>query len=138
MCRKVLALLAFAGVLLTASANASASSLSGAWSLDVEPTHNTDPTARKFGEDVLFLEGAFSAAASAMYGFAPANYTLNNNTFTVTLTSDNHGTQVWTGSTGSTRLTGTLVWTKPDGRVLHYTFSGRPVETALEAETPQD
>ena len=138
MCRKLLVLLAFACAVLATSNPASAADVNGAWALEVQPTHDTDPTAKRFREEVLFLEGTFSAAASAMYGFAPATYTLENGAFNIALTSNAHGTQVWTGTRSGQVLNGTLVWTKPDGRVLRYTFTGEPALTVADVADPDD
>lgn len=99
----------------------------GAYATKFTPDEDaTDNGVFVFKDSVLFHDGLLSADAISMYGFAPVAYTITNNDFTATLTSDAQGNMKWTGHRDADGLTGTLVWTKTDGRVVRYTFVGSP------------
>lgn len=95
------------------------------WTVTVEPDSAAlGDGANAFDDGVLFLGNQFSAAAVAMLGFSPAAYTVDGNNFSVSLTSRDHGTMVWAGVKGANGLRGSVVWTKPDGKVHRYTIAG--------------
>lgn len=97
----------------------------GEWSLQVTPDVATASEGQSaFGEAVLFHNGEFSAAAFAMFGFAPASYSVADNNgltvFTSVLSSEDRGTLTWTGHISATGMAGELVWARPGG--VNYRF----------------
>jgi hypothetical protein len=83
-----------------------------------------------FEEYVLIEDDAITAMEMSRLGFGPILPTLGTDasgaiTFTVNLTSKNHGTCTWSGKMTSTTMTGTLVWNR-DGKTYNYTFTGTP------------
>lgn len=81
-----------------------------------------------FNEAVLFHEGTFSAEVLAMFGFAPVSYTVTEEneraSFSVVLSSTDRGTIEWTGREGGQGFTGTLIWSRLDGKVHRYDVTG--------------
>lgn len=102
----------------------------GEWAFEVTPDALTASDGQStFSESVLFHNGEFSAAAFAMFGFAPASFSLAATetgviTFTATLTSSDRGTLTWTGRPASGGVTGTLVWARPEGVTFRYELVG--------------
>lgn len=101
----------------------------GEWTVAVVPDQQSEGEGQAaFDEALLFHNGEFSAAAFAMFGFAPASYSVNADTgqyvFTATLVSSDRGTLTWTGQLASNGFTGQLVWDKQDGHVHHYVLTG--------------
>ena len=66
----------------------------------------------------------FFVSIGLWIGFDPTTYSTASTTFSVTLQSDKHGAQAWTGQIGAGSLSGQLVWTRPDGKVSRYNFTG--------------
>jgi hypothetical protein len=115
-------------LLLTPVARAD-DAFAGAWQVHCTPTTSTVSLgADLFDDGFLFENGQFSASAYACMGFAPAAYTVDSTgRFTATLTSDERGTVVWRGRAGAGSLYGSITWTKPDGSVFKYHYTGTPI-----------
>lgn len=101
----------------------------GEWTFQVTPDEATANEGQNaFAEEVLFHNGEFSAAAFAMFGFVPAQYSLAKadgvTTFTAVLTSEDRGTLTWTGHLSTAGLTGELVWARPGGVNYRFTIAG--------------
>lgn len=100
----------------------------GAWMLTVTPDSPSEQKgARLFETAVVFESETFSSEAFGPMGFCPQPYTLSgqqNPTFSVTLSNPTQGTLQWSGQLTGGKLTGTLCWTKANGKVLNYSFSG--------------
>jgi hypothetical protein len=84
-----------------------------------------------FFEYVYFEGTTFDGQEMARLGFDPGPVTgginaLGQTTFSVTIKSASSGTVVASGLYLTTTMTGTLVWTKPDGKVYNYTFTAAP------------
>ena len=123
----------------TPEAPADAAAFAGEWRATVEPTGSGGQDgATAFSDGLLFRGGHLTAAAVAMYGFAPAAYTTQTvggvETFEATMTSDQHGTMVWTGRRGGNGLIGELAWTKEDGRTFHYTLAADRPDALASAD----
>jgi hypothetical protein len=101
-------------------------SFAGVWQVTVTPDSAGEQAGKqKFGDLVLFEGGKFTASACAMYGFAPADYSLDNNGSTFSATMLNAGESLeWSASVGGQGMSGSVVWTKADGSVFRYTLSG--------------
>lgn len=120
-------------------APADAAAFAGEWRATVEPTGSAgQDRATEFSDGLLFRGGHLTAAAVAMYGFAPAAYTTQTvggvETFEATMTSDQHGTMVWTGRRGGNGLIGELAWTKEDGRTFRYTLAADRPDVLASAD----
>jgi hypothetical protein len=133
-------LLAF-GVTCAAAAFASSSDpFAGAWEVTATPDQATaGDGVSAFGEEVLFHNGQFTAAALAMLGFEATSYHVETSDgvteFDATLVSSTRGTVEWSGRRTLTGFSGTLLWTKVDGDVHRYTLSARrPWEDAVVSD----
>ena len=118
---------------------AEATAFDGVWHVAVEPTGaGGQDGATPFADGLLFRGGHLTAAACAMYGFAPAAVSLDAaggvETFEAEMPSDTHGTMRWTGRRSGTGLIGELAWTKEDGRTYRYTFTAAPPDQVAAAE----
>lgn len=100
----------------------------GLWAVQVTPDDATARAGKHEFRDTLFFEedGSFSAEAFGPMGFAPAHADAGatDGSFTCTTENESQGTVVWSGTRTEDGVTGTMVWTKPDGTVCRYTFSG--------------
>ena len=104
----------------------------GCWKLVV----TADAAAKAAGRDdfieyVYFQGNTFDGQEIARLGFDPGPITagvngLGQTTFSVTLVSGSQGTVVANGLYLVTSMSGTLKWTRPDGRVYTYNFTGAP------------
>ncbi|HMB96330.1 MAG TPA: hypothetical protein VKK61_09850, partial [Tepidisphaeraceae bacterium] len=66
-------------------------------------------------------------------GFKPASYDEDMRkygpaTFAVTVKSDSGETVKWTGTVAATSITGDIVWTKKDGTMMNFSYSGERSE----------
>ena len=116
---------------LTAHANAPADPFAGAWRLQFSPDNAAlDDGAQEFKDAILFHNNQISAEAFAMYGFTTTAYTVAADTRigTASMTSDTQGTLQWAVRSTGGQLVGLLVWTKADGAVHRYAFTGVPFE----------
>jgi len=108
----------------------------GLWKVTVTPDHAASTNgAQEFDDTLGFYGGKFLTEAFGMYGFPFGDVSLSGNNdicFTVSSGSDDYGTTVWTGEKAGTRVSGEMVWTKADGTILHYTFTGRQTQTTHE------
>jgi hypothetical protein len=81
-----------------------------------------------FDDGFLFENGNFTAQAYMIMGFTPAAYTVDTTgKFTATLTSLDRGTVVWRGRATGNSIYGSVTWTKPDGSVFKYHYTGTPI-----------
>jgi hypothetical protein len=118
---------------------AAPSSFDGVWEVTVQP----DGTATQAGKQtfvdlVLFENGKLTASACAQYGFAPADFTAAESSFTCSMTSDEQGTIAWSASMANGRLSGNVVWSKPDGNVYRYSLAGERYVAPVEEEPTQE
>ncbi|HEY1628393.1 MAG TPA: hypothetical protein VGF52_00960 [Tepidisphaeraceae bacterium] len=87
-------------------------------------------TGRPFDDMLTFKNGVFTSQALLKKGFKPGQFDedltrFGPATFTAILKSDSDGTAKWTGTVAATSISGDLVWTKKDGAVLNYSYSGQ-------------
>ena len=109
------------------------------WKLAVKPDAAAATAGRDPFTEYVMIDDDVTAQEMSRLGFGPINPILGTDatgatTFTVTLTSTNHGTVKWTGKMTATTMSGTLVWTR-EGKVYNYTFTGVPhtPETNVES-----
>ena len=86
-------------------------------------------TGHPFDDVLTFKNGVFTSQSLAKKGFKPVQFDEDMRkfgpaTFTANQRSDSGDTAKWTGTVAATSITGDLVWTKKDGTVLNYSYSG--------------
>lgn len=100
------------------------------WKVDVNPDGMAKEKGEKdFHETITFADGKIVTNEGPKVGFASAPYTLSRSgdkdwSFSSEQESEAQGTYVWSGMIHEDDIKGKLVWTKADGTVLTYTFSG--------------
>lgn len=101
------------------------------WSVKVVPDAAAAAKGEKvFDDDIVFQDGKVTMTACEKYGFGASAYTTDRagehlHNFRTEQTSADQGRTVWTGSAKGRTIRGKMVWTKPDGTVLEYTFEGK-------------
>jgi hypothetical protein len=81
--------------------------------------------ANPFDDGFLFEGGQFSAQAYAGLGFSPETYTVDDTgKFVAILSSPDRGSVRWAGRLNGGTIYGRITWTKPDGTVFTYTYTG--------------
>jgi hypothetical protein len=104
----------------------------GCWKLIITPDAAGKAAGRDAFEEYIYFEGlTFDGQEMARLGFDPGPITpgvngLGQTTFSVTIKSNSSGTILSSGTYLVTSMNGTLKWTKPDGKVYNYTFTGAP------------
>jgi hypothetical protein len=105
--------------------------LLGNWSVTLVPsgTDANQPGVKQFDETLTFTTNQFSTKVLAQCGFGPTDYQEDStgygpSKFSCTQTSDKEGKIAWQGTSTGQDITGTLVWTRKDGSVIHYDFQG--------------
>jgi hypothetical protein len=103
----------------------------GDWNASITPSGEdaNTPGARQFDDTLTFTPEKFSSKYLSGHGFTPADYTEDVRMygpakFTSTQNSDTEGKIDWQGTVDATELSGTMTWTKKDGTVIHYDFTG--------------
>ena len=101
------------------------------WKVTVTPDSDAANAGQKEFADVLvFKGGKFISETCVKYGFEPVEYNeeMSPGGFTATFTaepkSEKEGTAKWRGTIAASDMRGEMTWTKKDGTVLGYTFSG--------------
>ena len=111
-----------------ARAEGSVADLVGVWKVKVTPNEETARAGKLEFNDNLVIEedSQFTAEAFGPMGFPPAPVTADETTgsFSCTTENESQGSIVWTGTRDGLAITGTMVWTKPDGSVARYSFTG--------------
>ncbi|MGH7179119.1 MAG: hypothetical protein ACREJC_17205 [Tepidisphaeraceae bacterium] len=126
---------------LSVRAAAASDNFSGIWRVTVTPDHaGAQAGQQRFEELILFEQGVLSAEACAAYGFAPSQYVVADagGSFSTSMSSETHGTIVWSGSLTGGLIRGQVVWTKPDGDVFHYSMSASRNVVAEDAPSESD
>ncbi|HYO10857.1 MAG TPA: hypothetical protein VER17_17970 [Tepidisphaeraceae bacterium] len=103
----------------------------GAWAVTVTPDDTTGKAGEKEFKDTFTFKGMqfTSEACNKKHGFKSAEYTEDTRggiaaTFKCEAKSDKQGTATWTGTSTGSSIKGELVWKKPDGTELRYSFTG--------------
>jgi hypothetical protein len=108
-------------------ASAKGDPFTGAWTVSVTAD---DPTQGNNFDDVLTFKGdQFVSDAMSKRGFATTQYNewttpMGAASFDAKPHSDAQGDAAWHGDVAGDQLTGTLIWTKKDGTVVHFSYSG--------------
>jgi hypothetical protein len=104
----------------------------GDWKITLTPSGSdaNSPGVKQFDETLTFTGDKLSAKTlGADHGFKPGGYNEDVRAygpakFDSTQESDKEGHIAWTGTEDGGQLTGTMVWTKKDGKEIHYDFQG--------------
>jgi hypothetical protein len=98
----------------------------GNWKITATP----DGADGKAFDDVLnFNGGKLTSTQMQKNGFKTTAYDDDTRgrttaTFTAEAKSDKGGTMKWNGTITGPEIRGDLEWTKPDGKVIHYSYTG--------------
>jgi hypothetical protein len=100
------------------------------WKIDVSPDGMAKEKGEKeFHDTITFADGLLVTSEGPKLGFGSASYTPARSgdkdwSFTAQQESEGQGKYVWSGTVHQGDMRGKMVWTKPDGTVLTYTFHG--------------
>lgn len=105
------------------------------WNVDVEPVGLAREKGEKsFKETLKFADGNVSLSAPKV-GFEASPYSVsksgdneNDWIFKAERAGAGEGSSVWTGTVHETNIKGKMIWTRNDGTVLTYTFSGSKLD----------
>jgi hypothetical protein len=104
----------------------------GTWNVTVTPDSATlQKGGMEFTDAMVFQQQETSELLTenfAYLGFNSGAYTIPADKpleFAATMESGTKGSLAWSGAVANGLLHGTLVWTKPDGVVWTFAFSGR-------------
>jgi hypothetical protein len=104
------------------------------WTIRVTPDTQAAAEGEKVINDTLVLQQGFlkSKVSTEEHAFGTGPYTLKGSEFTAQIKSNYEGKIDWSGLWTGDTIAGRMVWTRRDGTVLTYTFSGTraPVEKA--------
>ena len=118
--------------LISSVVHAATATLNGTqWSIKITPDEAAKKAGEKASKDtVIFKGGQMTSTACVKYGFTPSSYTATGAetgpSFQTEQVSPKEGKMTWSGQVSGNTITGTAAWTKKNGQVLHYTFSGKP------------
>jgi hypothetical protein len=105
------------------------------WKVTVTPDADTANSGQKPFEEMFYFKGGmFSTKTGEKKGFKPVQYDDNTvrfgpATFTAEPQSEQEGKAKWTGVVAANTIKGELVWTKKDGKVLSYSYTGERDDT---------
>jgi len=108
----------------------------GNWKVVVTPDADAAAKGEKAFDDTLILHKAkFKSTACVPYGFDSAPYKVEAGAWMSDMESQKEGKSHWHGEVSGDSITGKMTWTKPDGTVFNYTFSGtRTGEQATQTQ----
>ncbi len=97
------------------------------WKIKLTPTE--DQSVKSFDETLKFKGSQLTCVELKKKGFEPANYEDDSTRmglggFKAELKSDTEGTVKWTGTVAATEIKGDMAWTKKDGTVVNYSYTG--------------
>jgi hypothetical protein len=97
----------------------------GNWKVKVTPDAASAAKGEKEFDDTLVLsKGKFRSTACEPFGFGESPYRLEGNNWLTDGLSKKEGKNHWHGEIAGDSVTGQMTWTKPDGSVMNYTFTG--------------
>jgi len=97
----------------------------GTWNVKVTPDAATEAAGEKEFDDTLVLrKGKFRSTACEPQGFKETRYRLEENHWMSDTKSPEEGRKHWHGEVTGDSVEGQMTWTRPNGAVLNYTFTG--------------
>lgn len=97
----------------------------GVWKVTVTPDEEASAKGEQVFDDTLELRGGkFHSTACEAYGFGSAPYQTEGKSWMSDTESKTEGKAHWHGEIQGDSMTGKMTWTKADGTVMNYTFSG--------------
>ncbi|PYQ12051.1 MAG: hypothetical protein DMH00_06855 [Acidobacteria bacterium] len=97
----------------------------GIWQVKITPDPDAAAKGEKESEDQLLLrKGRFHSPGCDAFGFGPAPYRTAGGTWMSDTESKTDGRIHWHGEVSGDSISGEMVWTKTDGTVLKYGFTG--------------
>ncbi len=97
----------------------------GTWNVKVTPDSAAAAKGEKEFDDTLILHhGKFRSTACDAHGFAEAPYRVDGSHWLTDAVSRTEGKNHWHGEVSGDSVSGQMTWTKSDGSVLNYTFTG--------------
>jgi hypothetical protein len=104
----------------------------GTWHVTLAPDSATvQQGGMQFTDAMVFQQGDTNQLLTenfAYLGFNAGAYTVPADqplTFSAAMDSGTKGSLAWSGAISDGSLRGTLLWTKPDGTIWKFTFSGQ-------------
>ena len=84
---------------------------------------------KAFEDTLIFKGGTFVATQCEKHGFGPVQFQDDTRrggvgSFTAEPVSEKEGKAKWTGTVTGASIRGEMQWTKKDGTVLNYTYTG--------------
>ena len=134
MTRRTFLFVALFSLLTVAVAHARDPFEGTSWKVTVTPDSDASGAGEKSFEDTLIFKGAkFTSEKFKSRGFDAVTYDNdtspgNIGTFTANAKSEKNGTAKWSGQVAATSIKGDFVWTRPDGTVLTFSFTGEKKE----------
>jgi len=105
--------------------------LVGTWKIKVTPDGDASNAGEKEVDDKITFKGSkfVSETWKKKHKFEAADYEEDSRSgviaqFKAKLESKTGGKMEWSGTTSANQIKGEVTWTKPDGTVLKYSFSG--------------
>jgi hypothetical protein len=97
----------------------------GTWKVTVVPDAEASAKGeREFDDTLILSKGKLKSTAGVPYGFGEVPYRTEAGTIMAEMSSPKEGTNHWHAEVGGDTIAGKMTWTKSDGTVLHYSFSG--------------
>ena len=97
----------------------------GTWKVKVVPDAEAAAKGESEFDDTLILgKGKFKSTACVPYGFGEVPYHTEAGTVMAEMSSAKEGSNHWHAEISGDSISGKMTWTKSDGTVLHYSFTG--------------
>src|SRR5262245_43633809 len=97
----------------------------GTWKVKVVPDSEAAAKGESEFDDTLLLgKGRFKSTACIPYGFGEVPYRSEAGTIMAEMTSAKEGSNHWHAEVNGDTISGKMTWTKSDGTVLRYSFTG--------------
>jgi hypothetical protein len=97
----------------------------GTWKVKVVPDAEASAKGESEFDDTLILgKGKFKSTAWVPYGFPEVPYRTEAGTVMAEMSSAKEGSGHWHAEVSGDAITGKMTWTKADGTVMHYSFTG--------------
>ncbi len=97
----------------------------GTWVVKVTPDSASAARGEKEFDDTLTLrKGKFHSSSGDARGFAEAPYRVDGKHWLSDALSKKEGKIHWHGEVSGDSVTGQMTWTRSDGSVVNYTFTG--------------